>query len=348
MSGGSPALRTFLTWLAVVATFLTGCSAPSGVQSSTSLPSNPETTPAATPAAGVSPSPAASASPSPSPSPTPVDVLPAGVVNVLFFGTDSREPTSLQGNADAIVVAQLSADRRSMTLVSIARDTYVPYAGGGRGKINGSFAAGGTDNLSGTVSALLGGLPIHYAVQSNFTGFINITRWLGGFEVQNQKATRVTVQSTGRTVVFPSGPLALGGTDALIYSRERKTMPLGDLDRAERHRAVLTGMLARLQSRVAEDPAGFLDLLANLVGNVKVTGSLDPDNLGGLIPAIQAVGAGGVVSLMVPITGFDTVGGASVNRVDERRTRELAAALKEGDVSGYVERYGTGYAPTGG
>jgi len=294
-----------------------------------------------------------------------VDVLPAGVINVLFFGTDSRDPKSLGGNADAIIVAQLSADRQSMTLVSIARDTYVDYAGGGRGKINGSFPAGGTEKLRGTVSNLLGGLPIHYVVQANFTGFINITRWLDGFDVQNQKATSVTVQSTGRRVTFPAGTITLGGTDALIYSRERKTMPLGDLDRAQRHRAVLSGMVSRLKERLAEGavlsgmvsrlkerlaeaPAGFAELLASLYGNVKVTGPLDADALTGLVPAISAVDAGRVTSLMVPIRGFGTVNGASVNLLDEARTAALAAALMQGDVTGYVERYGAGYAPTGG
>lgn len=277
-----------------------------------------------------------------------MDVLPAGVINVLFFGTDSRDPKSLGGNADAIIVAQLSADHQSMTLVSIARDTYVDYAGGGRGKINGSFPAGGTEKLRGTVSNLLGGLPIHYVVQANFTGFINITRWLDGFDVVNEKSTSVTVQSTGRRVTFPAGTITLGGTDALIYSRERKTMPLGDLDRAQRHRAVLSGMVSRLKERLAEDPAGFADLLASLYGNVKVTGSLDADALTGLVPAISAVDAGRVTSLMVPIRGFGTVNGASVNLLDETRTAALAAAMKQGDVTAYVERFGAGYAPTGG
>lgn len=267
---------------------------------------------------------------------------------MLFFGTDSPKKNSFQGNADAIVVAQLSADRRSMTLVSIARDTYVAYAGGGRGKINASFPAGGTEKLRQTVSNLLGGLPIHFTVQGNFTGFVSITRWLGGFDVDNQHASSVGLSSSGARAVFPAGSITLTATDALIYSRQRKGLPRGDLDRAERHRAVLKGMLGRLQERLAEDPAGFAQLLTDLYGNVKVTGPLDPDALSGLIPAIEALDRGRVVSLMVPIRGFGTVGGASVNRLDEGRTRELAAALKQGDVSAYVERYGSGYAPTGG
>lgn len=287
----------------------------------------------------------------PTPTPTPTaseDALPAGVVNVLFFGTDSRTKGSLTGNADALVVAQLSADRTSVTLVSIPRDSHVPYAGGGAGKINGSFPSGGTAKLRDTVSQLLGGLPIHFVVQSNFEGFIALTRWLEGFTVQNKHSTAVTVNKTGRRVVFPAGELKLESTDGLIYARERKTMPLGDLDRGQRHRAVLTGMLARLKERLAEDPAGFVLLLENLYRNVKVTGDLDPEALSGLIPALEAVAADRVTSLQVPISRFGTIKGASVCIVDQGRTGELAAALNAGDVSGYVAKYGEGYDLTRG
>lgn len=146
-----------------IAAALGGCiSSPtpsaSPVPSPGTLPPSPAGTPSATPSAALS------------------DPLPASVVNALVFGTDSRDPASLTVNADAIVVAQLSADRTRLSLVSIARDSYVPFAGGGKGKINASFSGGGTQRLRDTVSALLGGLPIHMVAQANFNNFIAITR----------------------------------------------------------------------------------------------------------------------------------------------------------------------------
>ena len=72
-------------------------------------------------------SPTPSASPVPSPGTLPPS--PAG--------------TPWATHADAIVVAQLSADRTRLSLVSIARDSYVPFAGGGKGKINASFSGAG-------------------------------------------------------------------------------------------------------------------------------------------------------------------------------------------------------------
>jgi len=310
-------------------------------------PMLPDFTPDPSASGSATPSAQPSATPTPTPTASSVDPLPVGVVNALVFGTDSRDPKSLTGNADAILVAQLSADREKLTLVSIARDSYVDFAGGGKGKINAAFSGGGTERLRNTVSDLLGGLPIHMVAQNNFNNFIAITRWLGGIRVKNKNATRTRVISTGRVVEFEEGDILLENTDALIYGRERKTMPLGDLDRAERHRALITGLLRGLQAIAVERPDEFEVMAQNVVNNAKVT-DFDPALVGDLADPLKKINLDAVTSLMVPISRFGTVGQASVCIVNEPRTRELAEALNSGDVSGYVAKYGEGYALTGG
>lgn len=275
----------------------------------------------------------------------PADPLPEGIVNALVFGTDAREEGSLGGNADAIVLAQISADRTRLTLVSIARDTYVPI-GNGQGKINASFAQGGTPLLSQTVSNLFGGLPIHMTAQANFGGFIAITRWLSGITVQNKNASQTVVQSTGRVVDFPAGEITLLNTDGLIYARQRKGLPLGDLDRAERHRALVTGMLRGLNAVATQTPQAFAALATNVIGNVKVT-DFDAARAPDLVTPLTKVALDQVTSLMVPITGYGEAGGASVNILDGPKAAELGQGLLAGDVSGYVSKYGTDYTPGG-
>ncbi|MDO5534435.1 MAG: LCP family protein [Propionibacteriaceae bacterium] len=288
------------------------------------------------------PQPTTTPTPTPTPTPVPIDPLPAGVVNALVFGTDSRDPKSLTGNADAILVAQISADRSRLTLVSIARDSHVPFAGGGQGKINAAFSGGGTERLRETVSMLLGGLPIHMVAQNNFNNFIAITRWLKGIRVNNKNATRTRVISTGRVVEFPQGELFLENTDALIYSRERKTMPLGDLDRAERHRALIVGMLRGLKAVAIERPDEFAVLAGNVISNTKVT-DFDAARVADLADPLVKINLDQVSSLLVPIERFGTIGGASVCVVNEAKNAQLAAALNAGDVSGYIAEHGTGY-----
>lgn len=251
----------------------------------------------------------------------------------------------MTGNADTIMLVHIPQDREQLYLISFTRDMWVDIPGIGNGKINSAFARGGTPTLQETVSQLLGGVQIDYAVQSNFNGFISLTRWLDGFEVDNKHRSTVAVQSTGRQVVFEEGRIRLENTDGLIYVRERKSLPLGDLDRTERQRAALIRMMDRLKERLSEDPAAFPELVANLYQNVKVTGDLGVDDFVALAPLMEVLQRDDVVSLMVPISDFGAEGGQSVNVVDIEQTEALGQALRTDGMESYVERYGTEYTP---
>lgn len=297
------------------------------------------------------PTPTGSASappPTAAPAPTsaaPADPLPDGAVTALLLGTDSRTPGSMTGNADAIMVAQISADRESLTLVSITRDSWVEIPGAGSGKINAAFAVGGTPMMQATVSELFGGLEIDYVVQADFEGFIGLTRALDGFQVENQHPTSVTVNSTGRVVDFTANPVELSGTDGLIYVRQRKGLPAGDLDRAERQRAAVIGMLERIDEIATNDPAALPELFGHFAGRLKITGELSIDDMIALASLSQQLGHDDVVSLMSPINGFSTRGGQSVNVVAVAQTEALGEALRAGDIQPYVDQFGTDYAP---
>ena len=283
----------------------------------------------------------------PTTTPATASPLGSGPVTVLLVGTDSRDPSSMTGQSDTIMLLHLPADREGVALISLTRDMWVDISGVGQGKINSAFARGGTDTLRQTVSDLLGGVDIDYVLQSNFQGFINLTRWLEGFEVDNQHASSVVVGSTGREVVFEEGEIWLENTDGLIYARQRQTLPLGDLDRTERQRAVLIGMMDRLQERLEDDPQDFPELVANLRDNVKVTGDLDVADFVALAPLLTELDPEDTISLMVPLRGFDTIDGQSVNVVDREQTAALGEAIRDDSIEDYVERWGTGYAPGG-
>lgn len=285
----------------------------------------------------------ASSSPSPSNTPTPTrtepaDPLPSGIVNAIVIGTDARGKSDYGGNTDALMVAQISADRKSLTLVSIARDTYL------RGnKANAAYPAGGLQLLKDTVSEAFGGLEIHLTAHTNFNGFINITRWLKGITVRNKHANTSLVLSTGREVVFEEGEITLENTDALIYARERKALPNGDLDRAERHRALIAGMIKGLQGWNTKSPRTFAKLAKNVTDQCQISG-IDKSQTPDLVTPLMQIQADKINSLMLPLSGFGEVNGQSVNLVDEPKAAELGEALKQGDVSGYIKKYGTEYA----
>nr|NLI50388.1 LCP family protein [Propionibacterium sp.] len=264
------------------------------------------------------------------------DPLPAGVVTALILGTDSNRDNT---NSDVMVVAQLSADRRQVTLCSIPRDCYVPIAGGGKSKINSALATSGISGVKRTVSDLFGGLTLNYVAQTNFTDFVDLCVLLDGFSVQNKIAASFPHED-GTKTYFPAGTLTQHADGWLFYVRQRKQLPRGDFDRGERHRAVITGMIRHLKGLLAR-PAAYADVAARVFDSVRVYGGIDATNVLGLTSALQAIDAGRITSLRVPTAGSGSAGGLTdVVFVDADRLRELAAGLRAGDVSAYVRQYG--------
>ena len=265
-------------------------------------------------------------------------------MNALIYGTDSRDDSDFGGNTDAIILAQLSADRSSLAFVSIARDTHLPNSGAA-GKINSAYARSGREGLVNAVSKSLDDLPIHVTAHTNFAGFIAITRLLEGISVRNRNASTVTVQSTGRVLDFPEGELFLENTDALIYGRQRYGLPLGDFDRAERHRALLTGIIRGLQLVERKTPKLFAALSEKLAGRCRING-FDTDLTADLVTPLKKIDSEKITSIMLPVSGYGEANGQSVNIVNQTRLNDLANALHAGDPQSYIDEYGDNYAPT--
>jgi LCP family protein required for cell wall assembly len=308
--------------------WLSGCSGTPDAAPTTPATTSPEivlptTTPTSTLAASAPP-------------PAPI---PAGTINVLVIGSDSRTLGALDGRSDVITLVQLSGDRKRVNMVSVARDTAVDLPGGGRGKINEAYARKGAAGLVEVVSTLLD-LQITYTLSTNFGSFIALSDLLGGFTVQNRFA------SDSSRVVFPKGPILLKGPKALTYVRERHGLPNGDLDRTERHRAALTAILQRLHDLAVKDPTLLAKLVPNLFAQIRSNG-LTVQQAVGMIPLVKTLTSAQVTSVMVPVTGFGTINGGSVDLVNAPRTAELKAALKAADLSAYVAKYGVSNAPTG-
>lgn len=291
---------------------------------------------------GGSPGGPKSATPTPSPSPTPVAAfLPEGPVNVLIAGSDSRTSDLYEdGRSDVICVAQLSANRERINLVSIARDTIATMPGGAQSKINDAYAIGGIQGLAEAVAGQLGDLPIHYTLETGFIWFTEITQLLGGFTVEN----RFESDSSGPR--FEAGKLRLQGEDALTYARERKGLPNGDLDRTERHRACLTGIVVRL-AELANADNGFTNLVTKLWTKVRPE-RVDGDDILTMITIVKAMSADSISSAMLPVASFADVAGMSVDIIDIDRAAELIEQLHAGDIAPYQAKYGLDTAPTGG
>lgn len=109
-------------------------------------------------------------------------------VNVLLLGTsgDNHDGPNL---TDTIMVASYNLDTHNLYLASIPRDLWLPEF---KLKANAVYQKGLNQgnglNFTQTVIGNIVGLPLHYSLRIDFSGFVKIIDALGGIEVEVAKA----------------------------------------------------------------------------------------------------------------------------------------------------------------
>jgi LCP family protein required for cell wall assembly len=200
--------------------------------------------------------------------------------NVLVVGSDSRAGLTEAEKrrwhaggaacrcADVIMIVHLSADGESASVVSLPRDSYVPFAphddGDGAaathpGKINAALDHGGADLLTRTVERATG-LDIDHYLQARFKGFVQAVDALGGAPVCTKK--RMRDEHSG--IDLKPGRHHLDGGGALQYVRTRHGGH-GDIDRVRRQQRLVAGIAGR---HLDTDTLENQETLNALVGEV--------------------------------------------------------------------------------
>ncbi|SDE03568.1 LCP family protein [Auraticoccus monumenti] len=254
-------------------------------------------------------------------------------VNVVLMGSDSRGEGDA-GRSDTLMVAHLSGDRQTAYLISFPRDMWVEIPGRGMDKINAAYAYGGTALTVATIEGLLDARMDHLAVV-DFTGFIELTDAVGGVTVDNEHA----FSSHGHD--YPVGEVELSGEKALWFVRERKSLPEGDLDRAENQRKVVQAIVAKgISPQVLADPGRFTAFVGGIAAHTQVSSGLTDQVIRETALSLRLDGRDDIVSLQAPISGFGTSpGGASIDVVDEAQLAEMAEALQQDTMDEYVSTY---------
>ena len=248
-----------------------------------------------------------------------------GSLNYLLLGSDSRGTD--RGRSDVMILAHVPPSRDKVYLISFTRDMWVTIPGRGAAKINAGYAYGGVPLAVRTVENLIG-TRIDHAAVVNFDGFIRLTDALGG----------VTVTNRHGTPGYPKGEITLRGDKALGYVRERYNLPRGDLDRAERQRAVLQAMMGKLLSpETLANPARFSAVVGQLGSFVTVDSGLDNGTIVSTALSMRLSGRGDVISLQAPLAGFGrSRGGQAINLVDWAKMRSMAEAINSGRMDTYA------------
>jgi LCP family protein required for cell wall assembly len=192
--------------------------------------------------AGPSPGPSSPASPTPSPTLNPE--LLNQRLTVLVIGLDGNAEREAQGagrNTDTLMLASVSADQSTVTLMSLPRDTVdIPLPDGSlwQTKVNSIHQQEGVETLVGAMESLFE-VPIDGYAQINMDDLVAIVDAVGGVDVNPPDPLRDSIVDLD----LPAGEQHLDGATALAYVRTRVDTDYG---RAARQQEVLLDLVLRL------------------------------------------------------------------------------------------------------
>lgn len=167
----------------------------------------------------------------------------SGTINILLAGTDSTDGTH---RSDTIALATIEIDTKSISIMSIPRDSRVFIPNRRWEKINHAYAYGGIKLLRDVLVNMLG-IPINYYVIVNFDSFPTIVDIIGGVTIDVEKRLHYTDRSQNLFIDIPKGVQTLDGKKALQYARFRNDA-LGDIGRIARQQKFVKEVLRKLQS----------------------------------------------------------------------------------------------------
>lgn len=177
---------------------------------------------------------------------TPLPGSPKDMI-VLLMGVDVN-PDSRNGKdsfsgvrSDTMMLARIRTSDKTVSLVSIPRDTKVYLTQSGRiGKINAAFAMGGAEQAVRVVERALG-IPIDRFAVINLHGIKDVIDALGGVDLYIEKGMRYHDNSGNLHINFEPGDQHLDGQKAMEYLRFRHDQ-LGDIGRIRRQQKMLTAL----------------------------------------------------------------------------------------------------------
>jgi LCP family protein required for cell wall assembly len=275
--------------------------------------------------------------------------LPYSILDKLHAGSSS----DIGGyNTNTLILLHVPADGSRAVALSIPRDDYVDLPEDlGQHKIKEAYGRAkalaeqqaqqsGVNDQSrlehigreaGRKAAIeavqdLLGVQVDHFAEINLAGFYDLANALGGVIV----CLRQPAHDDYSGANFPAGVQTLDGQQALEFVRQRHNLAGGDLDRTHRQQAFLASAAAKLNS---EGIFGDLSKLGALLDvahrDVVVDSGFNPLTF---IRQAGAVRSGKVSFYTLPIEGFATEDGESVNVIDPDKVRADAQALLAGKV----------------
>lgn len=174
-------------------------------------------------------------------------------VNLLVMGVDRvpeatpNSPELFHGRSDTILLLRLDPTDKSVTLLSIPRDTQVKLPEIGLTKISEANARGGSNLAMQTLTATLNNVPIERYVRVSSGAFRELVDLLGGVDVLVPYPMSYVDNTQQLKINLAQGWQTLNGEQADQFARFRND-GLGDLGRIQRQQALIQAIWNRLSN----------------------------------------------------------------------------------------------------
>jgi LCP family protein required for cell wall assembly len=272
-----------------------------------------------------------------------------GALNVLVFGSDSRAGLTRrqqlawhvgasQGelNTDTVMVVHISPGRHQVTVLSIPRDTMVPYyaCAAGHGwpgqqasfgsyeRINAVMAAGGPSCLWKTVEQQTG-IHLDHFIELSFSGFVHVINDLGGVDV----CVPFTVDNPMSGLRLAAGMHHINGVTALSFWRTREAIGLGsDLQRIQRDQFLMSQVVKGvLHSGLLSNPIRLVSVVSDAARAMTTDTGLTQSGMLQLATSLRGVSSKDVQFVTAPNVAYPPDPGAEVEFAQPQAGRVFAA-----------------------
>jgi LCP family protein required for cell wall assembly len=237
-------------------------------------------------------------------------------LNILLIGSDSRAGANrsfgsgIQGQrSDTIMILHIAPGHQRATVLSIPRDSMVPYlpcaaepgfagqqAGPGEERINATFASGGPGCLWKTVEHETG-IHVDHFIQLSFTGFEHIINDIGGVTICLPEA----INDPASGLRLTAGLHHVMGAQALAFWRERHIGTGSDLQRIRRDQYLMAALLqAAAHSDILGSPTRLYSIVVDAATAMTTDAGLDQSTMLRIADSLRGLSSRSVQFVQVP------------------------------------------------
>lgn len=197
------------------------------------------------------------------------------VINILLIGMENNDskgnprPLSVNGRADAMMIASVNKTTKTITLASLMRDQYSYIVNNGTGtyeKLHHALSKGGPDKQIEMIERYYKIVIDNYVIV-NFDTLPKVIDAVGGVDIElTDNEAEFLKNSCGWDIEPKAQKMHVNGSYALTYMRIRKGNTGGDTARVGRQKKVIIELISQAKDYT---PAQMVSVVTTIIPNIR-------------------------------------------------------------------------------